>query len=90
MRGHQARGLVIAEQADRFGVGDHFSVHGQYVARVDPDRGGIQGAAVQRDPALGDQALDLTAGGHAGAGEGLGDALAAALRGLTFAAGGGS
>ena len=90
VRGHQARGLVVAEQADRLCVGDHFSVHGQYVTRVDPDRGGVQCTAVQRDPALGDQALDLAAGGDAGTGQGLGDALAAALRGLTFAAGGGS
>jgi len=59
VRGHQARGLVVAEEADGLGIAHHLAVDGQDVAGVDPDGGRRQGPAVDGHPALGDQALDL-------------------------------
>ena len=81
---------MVAEQADGFGVAHHLAVDGQDVASLDPDGRGRQGPTIDGDPALGDQAFDLAARGDPGAGQGLGDALAAALRGLTFVAARGS
>jgi len=81
---------VVAEQADGLGVAHHLAVDGEDVAGLDPDGRGREGPAVDGDPTLGDQALDLAPRGDPGPGEGLGDALAATLRGLTFVAARGS
>jgi len=81
---------MIAEQAHGFSLAHHLAIDGEDVVGLDPDGRGRQGPAIDGDPPLGNQPLHLAARGHSGPGQGLGDSLAAALRGLTFAAAGGS
>ena len=77
--GHQAGGLVIAEEAGRLAVVHHLAVDGEDVVGLDLDRRRGQNLTVQGHPAGLDQALHLSTGGDAGACQGLGHAFAATL-----------
>ncbi|OHB27485.1 MAG: hypothetical protein A2790_22070 [Phenylobacterium sp. RIFCSPHIGHO2_01_FULL_69_31] len=75
VRGHQAHGLVVAEQARRLGLADHLAVDGDDVAGLHLHRRGVQRAAVDGDAVLRDQPLDVPARADARAGQQLGDAF---------------
>jgi len=77
--GHQADGLVIAEQAGRLGLAHHLAIDGEDIARLHLHSRGGQGAAVDgHAPGL-DQPLDIAARGDARPGQGLGDSFTLAL-----------
>ena len=74
--GHQADGLVIAEQARWFCIAHHGPVHGEDITGVDLDGRGGQDDAIEGDAASRNEAFNLPTGGNSGTGEHLCDTVA--------------
>lgn len=74
--GHQADGLVIAEQTRRFGIAHHGPIDGEDITGIDLDGRGGQDDAIEGNAAGGNQTFNLPTGGNAGTGKHFSDAVA--------------
>ena len=75
MGGHQTVRLVIAPQLGRGRRVDPLAIDLDHFRPGDLEGRRVECLAVDLDAAILDHPLDLTAGGHAGAGEEFGDAF---------------